>query len=194
MTPTLAFLNAKLVCPTGSVSHGGLLIRDGVIAATGTFDVPTGIETVDCQGRMLAPAIVDLGVFTVDRAACHAGGIVRIGLMPDQSPVLDDPGIVQRAALIGKPGLWIHPIAAATKGLAGTDLAEMAINRAAGAKAVGFHADLIGIADRAVESFCDPAIDRGPVGRKPHLEVPLREGHHRGQHLARLRVHHSAGI
>ncbi|PNA15164.1 dihydroorotase, partial [Pseudomonas sp. MPR-R1B] len=59
------------------------------------------------------------------------------GLMPDQSPVLDDPGIVQRAALIGRPGLWIHPIAAATRGLAGTDLAEMAINRDAGARAVG---------------------------------------------------------
>ena len=137
MTPTLAFLNAQLICPTGGVSHGGLLVRDGVIAATGIFDVPHGIETIDCQGRMLAPAIVDLGVFAVDRAACHAGGIVRIGLMPDQSPVLDDPGIVQRAALIGKPGLWIHPIAAATRGLAGQDLAEMAINRAAGAKAVG---------------------------------------------------------
>ena len=137
MTPTLAFLDAQLICPTGGVSRGGLLVRDGIIAATGIFDVPHGIETIDCQGRMLAPAIVDLGVFTVDRAACHAGGIVRIGLMPDQSPVLDDPGIVQRAALIGKPGLWIHPIAAATKGLAGHDLAEMAINRAAGAKAVG---------------------------------------------------------
>ena len=137
MTPTLDFLNAKLVCPTGGVSHGNLLVRDGAIAATGTFDLPEGIETIDCQGRMLAPAIVDLGVFTVDRAACHAGGIVRIGLMPDQTPVLDAPGIIQRAALIGKPGLWIHPIAAATKGLAGNDLAEMAINRAAGARAVG---------------------------------------------------------
>ena len=86
---------------------------------------------------MLAPAIVDLGVFAIDVEACHAGGIVRVGLMPDQSPVLDDPGIVQRSALIGRPRLWIHPIAAATKGLAGQDLAEMAINRAAGARAVG---------------------------------------------------------
>jgi dihydroorotase len=57
--------------------------------------------------------------------------------MPDQSPVLDDPGIVQRSSLVGKPLLWIHPIAAATKGLLGTDLAEMAIMKGAGAKAVG---------------------------------------------------------
>jgi dihydroorotase len=76
-------------------------------------------------------------VFAVDRAACRAGGIVRVGLVPDQVPVLDDPGIVQRAALIGKPDLWIHPIAAATRGLDGTDLAEMAVCRSAGARAVG---------------------------------------------------------
>ena len=132
----LAFLNAELVCAQGGVSAGGLLVRDGAIAATGTFDVPADAETIDCGGRMLAPAIVDLGVFAIDLDAFHAGGIVRVGLMPDQSPVLDDPGIVQRAALIGKPRLWIHPLAAATKGLAGADLAEMAINKGAGAKAV----------------------------------------------------------
>jgi dihydroorotase len=59
-----------------------------------------------------------------------------VGLMPDQNPVLDDPGIVQRAAASGKPELWVHPIAAATRALAGTDLGEMAINAAAGARAV----------------------------------------------------------
>lgn len=132
----LAFLNAELVCPEAGVSQGGLLVRDGAIAAAGAFDVPSDAETIDCKGHMLSPAIVDLGVFAIDLDAFHAGGIVRVGLMPDQSPVLDDPGIVQRAALIGKPRLWIHPLAAATKGLAGSDLGEMAINKGAGAKAV----------------------------------------------------------
>jgi dihydroorotase len=61
---------------------------------------------------------------------------VRIGLMPDQSPVLDDPGIVQRATAMGKPEPWVHPISAATRGLGGTDLGEMAINAEAGARAV----------------------------------------------------------
>ena len=136
MSRAIAFTNAELVCPEGGVSAGGLLVRDGVIAAIGAIDIPADAETIDCKGHMLAPAIVDLGVFTIDLEAFHAGGIVRVGLMPDQSPVLDDPGIVQRAALIGKPGLWIHPLAAATKGLAGADLAEMAINRGAGARAV----------------------------------------------------------
>ncbi|HEX7655957.1 MAG TPA: amidohydrolase family protein [Sphingomonas sp.] len=136
MSRATAFLNAQLACPAGGVSTGGLLVRGGTIAAIGAIDVPADAETIDCQGKLLAPAIVDLGVFAIDLDAFHAGGIVRVGLMPDQSPVLDDPGVVQRAALIGKPKLWIHPLAAATRGLGGADLAEMAINRSAGARAV----------------------------------------------------------
>jgi dihydroorotase len=56
--------------------------------------------------------------------------------MPDQSPPLDDPGLVQRAALAAKPDLWVHPLAAATKGLSGMELAEYGLMRKAGAKAV----------------------------------------------------------
>ena len=136
MTVT-AFLNARLACPVGGVKPGSLLVRDGAIVASGTFEVPSDAATVDCAGKTLAPGIVDLGVFRIDRAAFRAGGIVRVGLMPDGNRVLDDPGIVQRAALIGKPDLWIHPIAAATRGLRGQDMAEMAICASAGAKAVG---------------------------------------------------------
>ena len=129
----LRFTNARIVCPETGERSGELHVADGAIV-----DAPRGdAGTVDCGGLTLAPGIVDLGVFKVDRAACRAGGIVRVGLMPDQSPVLDDPGIVQRAALIGKPDLWIHPIAAATCGLAGKELGEMAIFASAGARAVG---------------------------------------------------------
>lgn len=135
-SPPHAFTNARLVLPGGE-RPGALLVDDGVIVAAGTIDLPSDVEVIDLGGLVLAPALVDLGVFAVDVAACHAGGIVRVGLMPDQSPVLDEPGIVQRAALIGRPHLWIHPISAATRGLAGRDLGEIAINREAGALATG---------------------------------------------------------
>jgi dihydroorotase len=127
----LRFVNARIVRPD-SVAEGELhVIGDSIV------DHAADAQVVDCGGKLLAPGIVDLGVFAIDREAFRAGGIVRVGLMPDQSPVLDDPGIVQRSSLVGKPLLWIHPIAAATKGLLGTDLAEMAIMKGAGAKAVG---------------------------------------------------------
>lgn len=127
--------NARLVLPD-RVQAGALLVENGAIAAVGDVSAEDA-ERIDCRGKLLAPAIVDLGVFQVDREACRRGGIVRVALMPDGTPPLDEPGAVQRAALIGKPDLWIHPIAAATRALAGRDLAEMAFCRAAGAKAVG---------------------------------------------------------
>ncbi|WP_343519143.1 dihydroorotase [Sphingomonas sp.] len=128
----LIFRNARLVCPEGGEREGELYVANHEIAA----QAPDGARVIDCGGRLLAPALTDLGVFAMDKAACRAGGIARIGLMPDQSPVLDGPGIVQRAADMGKPELWVHPIAAATRGLEGKDLAEFAINAEAGARAV----------------------------------------------------------
>lgn len=128
----LRFANARIVCPEAGERTGDLFVANGTIVEECEPD-----ETIDCGGKWLAPGIVDLGVFKVDRVACRAGGIVRVGLMPDGAPVLDDPGVVQRAALVGKPDLWIHPIAAATRGLAGDHLAEMAVCRSAGARAVG---------------------------------------------------------
>lgn len=132
MSNALHFRDARIVCPVEGERRGDLYVVDGRIT-----DSADSATVIDCAGKLLLPAIVDLGVAAIDRAAFRAGGIVRVGLMPDQSPVLDEPGIVQRSMLIGRPDLWIHPIAAATRGLAGTDLAEMAICASAGARAVG---------------------------------------------------------
>ena len=128
MTPRpLRLVNARVL-------GGGreLCVRDGVIV-----EAADDGEVVDCRGKLLAPALFDVGVAAIDREAFRAGGVVRVGLMPDQSPVLDGPGIVQRSALIGRPDLWIHPIAAATKGLRGEELSEFAFCADAGALAIG---------------------------------------------------------
>ncbi|WP_375396201.1 dihydroorotase family protein [uncultured Sphingomonas sp.] len=127
---SLALVNARIV---GSTADTLLVEGDRIARIGGAIDPASAI---DCRGLVLMPAIIDVGVFAVDKAACRAGGIVRVGLMPDQSPVLDDPGLLQRAADMGKPGIWVHPIAAATRGLLGVDLAEMAVARDAGARAV----------------------------------------------------------
>jgi dihydroorotase len=132
-----AFTNARIVCPTGGIRTGTLLV-DGetIVANDASAAAPADATVIDCGGKTLTPGIVDLGAFAVDKGACRDGGVVRVGLMPDQSPVLDDPGIIRRAATMGKPELWVHPLGAATQGLAGKDLAEMAINAGAGARAV----------------------------------------------------------
>lgn len=128
----LRITNAVLVDPVNGIGGKELSVEGDRIAAT----APDGVETIDARGAHLAPGIVDLGVFAVDKAACIAGGITRVALMPDQSPPLDDPGLVQRSALAAKPDLWVHPLAAATRGLEGRELAEYALMQRAGARAV----------------------------------------------------------
>ena len=137
MTAPLAILNARLVDPVaGTVTPGGLLVRDRHIAAIGRFDLPAGTQTIDARGAHVAPGLIDVGTFAIDMPAFTAGGITRAVLMPDQSPPLDHEALVQRAAAAGKPDVWIHPLAAATKGLRGDELAEIGLMKAGGACAV----------------------------------------------------------
>lgn len=141
---------ARLIDPeAGTESRGDLLVKDRIIAAIGpSLAPPPGTLVLPCHGLPLAPALIDAGVFRADVEACRAGGIAAAILMPDQAPPLDDPALVERAERLGKPSLWVHPLAAATRGLAGKELGELALMQAAGAvgAATGRHA----IADSAV--------------------------------------------
>lgn len=130
----LHIVNAQLI-DSDTPRPGSLLAVDGRIAALDPTEIPDGTETIDAKGQWLAPGIVDLGVFATDKPAFHFGGITRAALMPDSGP-LDGAGLVERAAKGGKPDLWVHPLAAATKGLAGTELAEIGLMKQAGARAV----------------------------------------------------------
>lgn len=113
--------------------EGDLLIRDGRIAAIGAFDVPAEAERIDAKGLIVAPGIIDVGVFAIDVPAFQAGGITRALLMPDQAQPVETVALVERMVTAGKPGVWVHPLAAATQGLAGTDLAEIGLMGRAGA-------------------------------------------------------------
>ena len=118
------------------VEAGGLRCEDGRIVAVGAVEAQADDIVIDARGQLIAPGIVDLGVFAIDKPAFHFGGITRAALMPDQGPPLDHPARVRFAASSGKPDLWVHPLAAATRGLEGSELAELALMRDAGARAV----------------------------------------------------------
>nr|WP_231377743.1 dihydroorotase [Sphingobium sp. JAI105] len=124
--------------PAGdALLSGSILIEGDRIVAAGDIAVPADAERIDAQGQVVAPGLVDLGVFATDKPAFHFGGITRAALMPDQSSLLDDAALIRQATRAGKPDFWVHPIAAATRGLKGTELAEIGMMQAAGAKAVG---------------------------------------------------------
>ncbi len=132
----LTITGGNTVTPSG-VTKATIRLVDGLIDAVGP-DVAAqeGDEVLDASGKLVAPGLVDFGVFAVDKPAFHFGGITRAALMPDQSPPLDYPSRVAYVAKSGKPDLWVHPLAAATRGLEGVELAEIAMMRDAGARGV----------------------------------------------------------
>ena len=113
-----------------------LYLEDRKVAGIGQAEPPAHAEVIDVSGLVVAPGIVDAGVFRAHPPAAAAGGITRVVLLPDQSPPLDEPALVAYAERLGKPNLWVHPLAAATRGLAGAELAEIGLAREAGAVGV----------------------------------------------------------
>ncbi len=154
MSRPLLVLDARLLDPaSGSDRRGGLLAVGGRIAefgpqVTGTL-APPGTEVVDARGACLAPGLVDLRVGFGEPGAEHkerfesgcraavAGGITSLALLPDTDPPIDDPAMVEfvarraRQAKLAK----VYPMAAVTRGLAGRELAELGLLKAAGAVA-----------------------------------------------------------
>ena len=146
--------NARIVDPSRDLDFAGdLLIADGVIrdAKRGIHaaGVPEGTEIVDCNGRVVAPGLVDMRAFIGEPGAEYretlasasqaaaAGGVTTIVCQPDTDPVIDDPAIVDFVLRRARDTAIVHvqPMGALTKGLEGKELAELGLLKAAGAVA-----------------------------------------------------------
>ncbi|BDI60338.1 dihydroorotase [Qipengyuania nanhaisediminis] len=132
----LTITGGRIVTP-GGIAQGAVRLAGGKIEAVGNgVTARDGDIVVDAAGSLVAPGLVDFGVFAIDKRAFQFGGITRAALMPDQSPPLDYPSRINYIAKSGKPDLWVHPLAAATRSLEGAELAEIALMREAGARGV----------------------------------------------------------
>ncbi|KHK93030.1 dihydroorotase [Novosphingobium malaysiense] len=133
----LTITGGRLLLPGGAIEAGAVRCEGGFITAVGSdVSAQPGDTVHDAAGKLVAPGLVDIGVFEIDKPAFHFGGITRAALMPDQNPPLDVPARVRFAAQSGKPDFWVHPLAGATKDLNGESLAEIALMREAGALAI----------------------------------------------------------
>ena len=146
--------NARIVDPSRDLDFpGDLLIADGVIRegkrGIHAAGVPEGTEVVDCDGRLVAPGLIDMRAFIGEPGAEYretlasaseaaaAGGVTTIVCQPDTNPVIDDPAIVDFVLRRARDTSIVHvlPMAALTKGLEGHELAEIGLLKAAGALA-----------------------------------------------------------
>ncbi|HTI85349.1 MAG TPA: dihydroorotase [Alphaproteobacteria bacterium] len=154
MNERIAFINARLVDPASNRDeHGALLVENGVIADIGphlfSAGVPAGIETVDCGGHVLSPALIDMRVHlrepgeeekeTIETAtaAAAAGGIGTVVALPNTDPPIDNPAMVEFVVRRGREAgnVRVEAYGALTQGIKGQRMTELGLLNAAGAVA-----------------------------------------------------------
>lgn len=131
-----------------SLHEGEVLVQNGKIADFGpSLGVPDGAEIIEAEGAVLCPGLIDIRVAigepgyeyreTINSAATAAafGGVTTIVVLPDSDPVIDNPALVHLLRARGEEvgSLTLLPYAAATRGLAGSELAEYGLLLEAGA-------------------------------------------------------------
>lgn len=150
----VVFANARVVDPSRDLdAEGTVIVADRRIVAAGPEAVavarPGDAEVVDCRGAIVAPGLVDMRVFLGEPGAEHretfasagqaaaAGGVTAIVTMPDTDPVIDDIALVDFIARRARDEaeVRVYPAAALTKGLAGREMTEFGLLKAAGAVA-----------------------------------------------------------
>ncbi|MFS8182065.1 dihydroorotase [Pseudovibrio denitrificans] len=163
----LVLTNARIIDPANGVDEAGaVFVQDGNIVAAGADALnqgaPEGTKTIDCNGAVVAPGLIDMGVSVGEPGAEHRetlesasraaaiGGVTTILTSPNTDPVIDDPALVdfmlRRArdtAIVN-----VHPMAALTKGLAGKDMSELGLLKEAGA--IAFSNDRLPITNSSV--------------------------------------------
>ncbi|MCJ9429221.1 dihydroorotase [Kordiimonas marina] len=136
---SVLYKNARLIDPaTGLDEKGALLIDGDVIVALGQkVDAPADAEVVDCKGRVLAPGLIDMRAHRVDSDSALAGGITTVILQPDQTTIIDTDPVVERIRRRSDDthAVRVYPMGAATKGLEGTQVAEIGQMQESGAVA-----------------------------------------------------------
>ncbi|MBI1889962.1 MAG: dihydroorotase [Burkholderiales bacterium] len=134
--------NGRLIDPANGIdAQQDVYIADGKVAGVGK--TPAGFvadKTIDAQGLIVAPGLVDLSArlrepgyeykatLESEMQAAVQGGVTSLICPPDTDPVLDEPGLVEmlkrRAGALNQAK--VYPLGALTVGLKGQSLTEMA--------------------------------------------------------------------
>jgi dihydroorotase len=138
-----------------------VLIADGVVAAIGEGEKPSGATTFDCGGLVLLPGLVDLHthlrepgredaetVLTGTQGAA-LGGFTAVHAMANTDPVADSAGVVEQVWRLGQEAGFceVRPVGAVTVGLHGERLAELGAMADSAARVRVFSDDGVCVSD-----------------------------------------------
>lgn len=149
----LLLKRARILDPSQKLDMtGDILIENGKISAVGEDlfqSAGDAEETLDCDGLIAAPGLVDMHVHLRDPGQTHkedvfsgcraaaAGGVTSLLAMPNTTPPMDSPETI-RALLEKAKGAdaAVYTAACITKGLQGEELTHLVALREAGAIAL----------------------------------------------------------
>ncbi len=143
-------MNGRILDPSQDMDQmGHVLIEDDQVVELGpNADTADCDEVYDCTGLWICPGLVDPHVhlrepgeedketIVTGTQAAAAGGFTTICCMPNTSPPLDAPALIDfildRAASPEAGGVFVAPIGALTVGMAGEMLSDLAALKKAG--------------------------------------------------------------
>jgi dihydroorotase len=143
----------RIIDPANAIDRiGDVYIADGKILAVASK--PDGFDAdvqIDASGHVVCPGFIDLstrlrepgqsrkGTFKSETRAAASAGFTTLCLQPDTVPVIDTPAVAELIKELAEKAGYpqIHPIAALTQKLEGTELSSMLSLKQAGCIAVG---------------------------------------------------------
>ncbi len=137
----LLIRNGRVIDPANGLDGpADVLILDGLVSRVGPgLQAPAGTPTMDAAGRVVAPGFIDIHVHlrepgyeyketiaTGTRAAA-AGGFTAVAAMANTNPVNDTRAVTDYVLAQARAdgAVRVYPIGAVTRGLKGTELAEL---------------------------------------------------------------------
>ena len=166
-----------------------IVIEDGVIASIGRHAPQPGDRVVDCTGKWITPALLDLHVHLREPGQEHkedietgcrdaiAGGVGALCCMPNTEPLAFEPAtidhIIRRATEVGR-GVKVMPVAAAVKGRGSSQLSDYRALRDAGAAMISD--DGFTITDEGLLRECLAQCAEAGITFAGHFELPGPDG------------------
>jgi len=152
--PSILLRNGRVIDPANGVDRrADVLIRNGSVDKIGRrLNATDGTEEIDATGKLVVPGLIDVHVHLRDpgfpeketvQTGCEsaaAGGFTAVACLPNTRPPMDSPEVVseilQKAS---SADARVYPIACATQGMSGREIADTSALLQAGA--VGFSDD-----------------------------------------------------
>lgn len=147
MSEGLFFQGGQVASEDAAPVVADVWVENGVVKAVGpSLPLPKGVRVIDCQGKVILPALFDTHVHFREPGQTHKediaagteaainGGITGVVMMPNTSPAIDSAAVVKmvldKAKAVSR--IPVYTSGCITKGRAGRELAAIDGMREAG--------------------------------------------------------------